>query len=130
LEKQTAHIAGKVINISKTTAPHAFSYAFTTGLCVSWACCSATLTKIFQTRAIAEKSLAFNCGVKLSSAMSQMRETLAINSSEGTGDQLMSFTRSLGVNPSFESIGAGRAETWSDLSKKANLERLISNPNC
>jgi len=126
---EAAHIAGKAINISKTTAPHAFSYAFTSELGVPhghavWL----TLPKIFQIHATSDRSIKLSCGIKLSNVMNQMLEILGIKSPENSANQLMSFIRSLGVNPSFDSVGADSIETRSLLAKKVNLERLSNNP--
>ena len=126
---EAAHLAGKAINISKTTAPHAFSYAFTSILAVPhghavWL----TLPAIFQIHALNKDYIKLNDDVSLLSIMKKLLVKLGIKRPQNSCNHLKSQMRKIGVNPSFFDIGAGEIGLRKDISNGVNWERLNNNP--
>ncbi len=126
-----SNLAGKTINISKTTAAHAFSYAFTGyhdvphGHAV-WL----TLPEIFAIH------LEGNCetvndprGLEhVSSTLRHLTKLLGIQNTQTTGDFLRKFLVRLGVEPDMQKMGAITNEQRSFIPLQVNLQRLDNNP--
>ena len=121
---KASNYAGKAINISKTTAPHAWSYAFTSKYGIPhghavWL----TLPKIFQ--------LHFNKAMDAddftSSEMSGLVEILGIKNPNQSELHLSEFCRSLDVEIDFGKLKIGLCDR-EEISSKVNLERLKNNP--
>ncbi len=119
---EAAHLAGKAINISKTTAAHAFSYAFTSHHAVPhgqavWL----TLPAIFQRHADAKLPA-------LSPVIEKLTELLSIKNLSSCQSELEAFVASLGVETDMSTLGADTHEKRRFLSTQVNLERLSNNP--
>ena len=126
-----AYRAGNAINISKTTAAHAWSYGITNhhgiphGHAV-WL----TLPKIFKMQATADTDQVSDArGLKhLQEIMHKLMKSLNIEVAEQADTILENFMMSLGVSHNFTMIGAETAEQRAFLAKQANMERMSNNP--
>ena len=126
-----AHLAGRVINTTKTTAAHAFSYAFSSyhdiphGHAV-WM----TLPAIFATHISADPaSVQDPRGPKhVRDVIDQIATILGIPSADQSEHHLKAFMSSLGVEPDMRKLGADELEHRKFLSQQVNAERLGNNP--
>ena len=126
-----AYRAGNAINISKTTAAHAWSYGITNhhgiphGHAV-WL----TLPKIFKMHATADTDQVSDArGLKhLQEIMHKLMKSLNIEVAEQADTILENFMMCLGVPHNFTMIGAETAEQRAFLAKQANMERMSNNP--
>ncbi len=127
-----ANLAGKAINISKTTAPHAFSYSFTSKFGIPhgqavWL----TLPKIFKIHSntlegdnlnVASFSQ-FNKSVKEIIRILNLGETDLVT-------KLQNYINELGLEYCMEKLGATSKLDREKIAKDVNLERLRNNPVC
>lgn len=127
---EAANLAGKAINISKTTAAHAFSYAFTSfhgvphGHAV-WL----TLPHIFQIHAmVAPEFVSDKRGaVHLSNIMAEICEILNFKG-PSYSCELRAFMSSLGISTDMIALGIKSADQRVFLSKQVNMQRMYNNP--
>jgi len=126
-----SHLAGKAINISKTTLPHAISYAITADYGIPHgAAVATTLSSV----------LAYNFGVSSSDCADRrgtrhVRRRLALildilqaASVEDACHQVESFVASLGCNPTLAAAGIRSDESLRVLASRVNSARLSNNP--
>ena len=128
---QAAHLAGKVINLTKTTAPHAFSYGFTSFYNVPhghavWL----TLPSIFQLHCHAEEgNLNDERGLEyFQQIMADLCDALKITDVDNAEQTLQQFMREIGAEPSMINMGATSKEQRLFMIEKVNVERLKNNP--
>ena len=128
---EAAHLAGRAINISKTTAAHAWSYAFTSHYDVPhghavWL----TLPQIFEMHASAVSGdvtdpRGFD---HLKTVMEHLMAILNINSVTGSSDQLKAYLQTINVKSDMSTVGADTIEKRRFLSKQVNMQRMSNNP--
>ena len=125
-----SNLAGKAINISKTTSPHAFSYAFTSKYGIPhgqaiWL----TLPKIFEIHfnAVKKDNLKVKNYDQFHYLMNEIIDLLGI-SKNNLVNNLNKFVLDLGVESSMEKLGAKMQIDRYEIAKKVNLERLKNNP--
>jgi alcohol dehydrogenase class IV len=128
---QAAHLAGKVINVTKTTAPHAFSYGFTSFYKVPhghavWL----TLPSVFQLHCYADSdSLNDPRGlVTFQQIMDDLCDLLKITDASSAKRTLQQLMVDLGVEPSMLKLGVTTKQQRRFLSEHVNIERLKNNP--
>jgi alcohol dehydrogenase class IV len=128
---QAAHLAGKVINVTKTTAPHAFSYGFTSFYKVPhghavWL----TLPSVFQLHCHADSdSLQDPRGLEyFKQIMADLCEVLKIKDTSNAEQILQQFMADLGAEPSMIKLGVDTKEQRRFLTGHVNTERLNNNP--
>ena len=125
-----AHLAGKAINISRTTAPHALSYAMTSLFGVPHGeAVSLTIGEV-----LVANSIVGDCDVSDSRGSVYVRETiseivrlLGCSSPEHARDKLNEISAVLGLRTNLSQCGITN-EDIALLSKCVNLERLGNNP--
>jgi alcohol dehydrogenase len=128
---EAANLAGKAINISKTTSAHAWSYAITShhgiphGHAV-WL----TLPRIFQIHATASAvTVTDPRGAEhLNSIMTRLMHILGIVSPEASASHIKSYLNEINVEDDIAKIGANTAEQRKFLSKQVNMQRMSNNP--
>ena len=128
---QASYMAGKAINISKTTAAHAWSYAITTkygtphGHAV-WL----TLPAIFKVHFSAKKMYVHDTRGKnhLIQVMSKLQKILNLDEKVCIETQLKLILKKLDIEPKLEKVGADTKEDRRILSEKLNVERMKNNP--
>ena len=127
---EAANLAGKAINISKTTSPHAFSYSFTSEYSIPhgqavWL----TLPKIFEVHKNAIDSMTQNIinFKKLEESIKEIINLLGINQID-ISNELKKYVLSLGVECRMEKLGLNTKSSREQIARKVNLERLKNNP--
>lgn len=121
-----AHLAGEAIAMTKTTAPHAFSYAFTTQLkfphghavALTFPYFAELNMELFKYRSLHPKIQVDTYAVK----MEHLQSMLGLPA-EGLKNQMYSFIESLGLNLN---LPAHTDVQW--LLSQVNLQRLGNNP--
>ena len=126
-----ANLAGKSINISKTTAPHAFSYAFTSYYDVPhghavWL----TLPAVFGIHVLAEESdISDPRGIEyFQSIMKKLGSALGIPENTNGTSYLREFLAALDVEGDMTKLGVKDAQQRQFLANQVNLQRLANNP--
>ena len=128
---EAANLAGKAINISKTTSAHAWSYAITSyhgiphGHAV-WL----TLPRIFELHALATSDQVTDTrGLDhLTIIMKRLMDTLGISSAKQSAQSLKTYLKIINVESEMSAIGANTVETRAFLSKQVNMQRMSNNP--
>ena len=121
-----AHLAGRAINISKTTSAHAWSYGFTSrfgtphGHAV-WL----TLPKIFELHVKLAKLYKQE---QLAQNLERVCSLLGIKNGEYVNHHLTKFCNSIGIDLDLQSIPNCNKEILKNLSKAVNTERMKNNP--
>ena len=128
---EASNLAGKAINISKTTAAHAWSYAITSHHSVPhghavWL----TLPSIFEMHATASAEMVTDPrGMKhFQAIMTRLMDIWGIVSPEDSGRNLKSYLQAINIESSMGEIGANTAEKREFLSKQVNMQRMSNNP--
>lgn len=126
-----AFLAGKAINISKTTAPHAVSYSITTKYGIPHGHAVAiTLGLFFEYNLNSAKEL-FNTPNEYDSYMLRMKHLLASFNVETAKEAKTKIARMMslgGLETRLEKIGMEKIEDIKYLSEGVNYERLRNNP--
>lgn len=128
---QASHLAGKAINISKTTLPHAISYALTSDYGIPHgAAVATTLSSV----------LAFNCEVtsadcsdprgaeEVRKRLALVLEVLDAVDVEQACQNIERLVRNLNCSPSLEAAGITAEDQIRAIASRVNLERLANNP--
>lgn len=128
---EASHLAGKAINISKTTAAHAWSYAITSHYGVPhghavWL----TLPQIFEKHATALSIEVSDPRGKehLDSVMKRLMDSMGINSATASADYLAQFLKQLDVESDLSNMGPDTAAKRKFLSGQVNMQRMSNNP--
>lgn len=126
-----AHLAGKAINISKTTAAHAWSYAFTSQYGIPhghavWL----TLPHIFNVHLEAEKTKLMDPSSykTFKNVMNELLELLPIKNPNTAVTDLKQYLSQIKIETDFSKLGLDKREKRAEISQKVNSERLKNNP--
>ena len=129
--QRAANLAGKAINIAKTTAPHAWSYGFSTNYDIPhghavWL----TLPKIYKIHAHNNKrKINDPRGRKhLDEIMNRLNHTFGIHKEREILEFFYDFLRSIKINPDFNSLLKISKKNKLSLIKAANKQRMSNNP--
>lgn len=128
---KAANFAGQAINISKTTAAHAWSYAFTSSYDIPhghavWL----TLPKIFEAHRVAtDQDIIDVRGLShLRNTMDKICKILKINQLAGLTEQLQGILIDAGLEHRMERLGVDDATKRLHISNQINAERMRNNP--
>lgn len=125
-----AHLAGKAINISKTTAPHALSYGITTRYGVPHGAAVALTVAAFlgYNHAVDEATCSDARGVvAVKQRVGRIVELLGDGSLERAKDRLGSLIESIGGSVRLRDVGVQQRDL-PELARTVNVERLSNNP--
>ena len=128
---KAAHLAGKAINISKTTAPHALSYPITTEYGVPHGHAVAlTLGYFFDINSnIIDYSIVDGRGYKhISEIMKNIFSMFECGSAEETRDKWFQLMFDLGLETNLNKLGIKIKSDIHKIVDKVNIERLSNNP--
>lgn len=114
---QASHLAGKAINITKTTAPHAISYFFTSHFNIPHGHAAAlTLGKIFIYNSHANGQV-----------MTELMRLLGVANANAAARKINNIMKLIGLETKLHKLGLCRSDI--DLAvKNVNVERLKNNP--
>ena len=125
-----SNLAGRAINISKTTSPHAFSYAFTSQYGIPhgqavWL----TLPKIFRIHLHTIKSNNFDGkhNDQFNYLLHEIIDLMGI-SKKNLEKNFEDFLSSVGVEYSMEKLGVNTKLKRKEIAENVNQERLKNNP--
>ena len=125
-----ANLAGQAINISKTTAPHALSYAFTARYGIPHGhAVGLTLGAMFEYNACATAETTIDPrGLNhVHSSMEQLAKSLGVAVPSQGRARLGELMNAIGLTTSLSTLGVPRADLES-IARSVNLERLANNP--
>lgn len=128
---QAAHLSGKAINISKTTAPHAISYAITTRFGVPHGMAVAlTLGSLLQFNAeVCQEDCADSRGPEyVKKRIAQIIGILGKRTPVEGVDLISSIMKSAGAPLSLRDAGIHKKEEIAWIAEQVNVERLSNNP--
>lgn len=113
---RASHLAGKAINITKTTAPHAISYFFTSRFNIPHGHAVAlTLGKMFIYNNRANR------------AMTDLLRLLGVSNAGAASRKIAGIMKQIGLETKLHKLGVSRSDI--DLAvKSVNVERLKNNP--
>lgn len=128
---RAAHLAGKAIDITTTTAPHALSYTLTTRFGVPHGhAVGLTLGAVLE----------FNAGVEHSdcrdprgpeyvrSQVDIVCSTLGADSPASARSAITGLMADIGLAPTLHAVGAGSSEAKGLIARSVNTQRLTGNP--
>ena len=128
---EASNLAGKAINISKTTAAHAWSYAITSHYDVPhghavWL----TLPRIFEMHAVAtENDIIDPRGTEhFKAVMHRLKSIFGIGSAIQCASYLESYLNDVNVEADMCKLGVDTYQKREFLSKQVNMERMSNNP--
>lgn len=128
---RASHMAGKAINISKTTAPHALSYILTSKYKVPHG---------FAVAMTLSKFLAFNASVNsedcvdqrgwenVRSRVARIVNLLNVSSIADACARIDSLAAAVGAPCSFADVGISRIEQLHEIAASVNIQRMSNNP--
>jgi alcohol dehydrogenase class IV len=125
-----AHLAGKAINISKTTAPHALSYTMTSRYGVPHGqAVSITLPSFFEYNYfVSDKDVVDKRGLDyVKITMNELLVLLNCNDIMSAKKFLLDFMLNIGLSTKFDDLGIFHDDRIS-LVNAVNVERLSNNP--
>src|SRR5690606_8756774 len=126
-----SHLAGRAIDISKTTAAHALSYALTKGYGVSHGHAVAlTLGQFIRAHAEA-KAEDLQSGIserRHQEAMAAILKSLGARDAAEARDRFTALLARLGLVSRLRDIGLTNAEARRSVAQSVNVERLGNNP--
>lgn len=126
-----SHMAGKAINITKTTAPHAFSYYFTSKFNVPHGHAVAlTLGQVLKLNAhVSESNCTDSRGVTfVRQRIADICKLLGVKTAEEAAKVFTSLVTSLNLSIKFHELNISLNEIMEYFLKSVNLERLKNNP--
>ncbi|MDB2683580.1 phosphonoacetaldehyde reductase [Alphaproteobacteria bacterium] len=126
-----SHLAGQAINITKTTAPHAWSYAITQNYKIPhghavWL----TLPSIFQLtlQYLSKKFYNELIPKSLYKEIKEMLELLEINDLTNSKNILIKFLKNLNIEYDMKKLGIDTIEKRTYISNQINIERMSNHP--
>lgn len=126
-----AHLAGMAINISKTTAAHALSYALTSHFGIPHGhAVSLTLGQLFlYNTQLDDSDVADPRGRSyVLGTLAELATLLGCSSATECRDRIDAAMRSLGLETRLSELGISPAEALQVLENNVNMERLANNP--
>ncbi len=121
LAARGSHLAGRAIDLSKTTGPHAFSYGLTKRHGISHGHAVATTLGAFA------RLHAAAAGDQLGADLEQIASLVGADDVAGLGDRLDRLAAEVGLELRWGALGVPRSDV-AVLARAVNLERLSNNP--
>ena len=128
---KAAHLAGKAINITKTTAPHALSYAITANHGVPHGNAVAVTLGAFLefNAAVTERTLADARGVShVCEAINGICARMEASNPQAAAKRFTELLTSIGCSSRLSELGVNRDNGLAKLATSVNAQRLANNP--
>jgi alcohol dehydrogenase class IV len=123
-----SHRAGRAINIARTTAPHALSYALTIGFGVPHGhAVAVTLGAVFAYNARVDRDATAGDDTAVRGRLAELCALLGVADAEGGRRKLDGLLRAIGLEGRLSALGVTRADLPA-LVRSVNDERLANNP--
>jgi alcohol dehydrogenase class IV len=126
-----AHLAGRAINLSRTTAPHAMSYALTIGYGVPHGAAVAMniATLLRYNAAVTDADCADQRGTgHVRAVIEQIQRILGCDSPDQAGEALTSLVAALDCPTRLSQVGVTSDAQIASLVEQINAQRLGNNP--
>lgn len=128
---RAAHLAGKAINITKTTAPHALSYALTSWFGVPHGqAVGLTLPHflVFNYQ-VSQDDLLDRRGVKyVKTTLEEINECLGCSGIDESKARIHELMKQIGLATTFAELQVDKKKAIAKVVEEVNVERLINNP--
>ncbi|RKY30707.1 MAG: alcohol dehydrogenase [Candidatus Omnitrophota bacterium] len=128
---RAAHFSGKAINITKTTAAHALSYAITSYFNVNHGhAVSLTLPEIFiYNSQVRDNDVTDKRGAAyVRKAIGQLNSILGTSSAQDSKAKIINLMQEAGLATRLSAVGIKSREDLEKISSNVNIERLKNNP--
>ncbi|WP_437194073.1 phosphonoacetaldehyde reductase [Planctomicrobium sp. SH527] len=128
---RASHLAGRAINRTRTTAPHAVSYALTSdfGIPHGHAVALTIGPMLVHNAGVTDADVNDPRGVAhVQSRIALILQVINCSTPEEGNVAIQQFVRSLGCKTQLGELGVFGEETFRKISAKVNLERLQNNP--
>jgi len=128
---QASHLAGKAINITRTTAPHALSYALTSrfGVPHGQAVSFMLPSFIVFNYGVAEADLSDRRGVKyVRKALEEIAQYLGCKTVPDAGAEVRRIMKDIGLATTFAELQVDKEKAIATVLDEVNVERLLNNP--
>jgi len=126
-----SHLAGRAIDISKTTGPHALSYGITTRANVSHGHAVAMTLSAFAQMHVEARPSQLQEGLTLAdfhSRLNVLSSALGLSDPTQIAGWFIEFCKSLGLSLGLSTIGITEDDDIQALAQEVNVERLSNNP--
>lgn len=115
-----AHLAGKAVNVTRTTGPHALSYYLTANYQVPHGQAVAFFLPVF---------FLYNGGSgKGNNAMQQLYQLLQVNNAEDAASFMRQFMKRLGLAVKLDELGINKHDVFDPLLSNIDQQRFSNNP--
>ena len=122
-----ANLSGKAISISKTTAPHAVSYPFTSLFNISHGhAVSLTLNKFLRFNY--ENIKRANCNFELKKRYGMLFELTNSQNIQDLDQYLLNIKKKARLEGNFQKLGIDIKKSYSKIISGVNIQRLSNNP--
>ncbi|USG61997.1 phosphonoacetaldehyde reductase [Sneathiella marina] len=128
---QAAHLAGKAINISKTTAPHALSYGITKEFGLPHGHAAAITLGLFFELHAQENIQGYNHNVTPSSFAKTMRDLyvlLNVKNATAAKDRWYAIMKACGLSIKLDTTKVNSSKVIDRIIEQVNVERLSNHP--
>jgi alcohol dehydrogenase class IV len=128
---RSSYLAGKAINISKTTAPHALSYYMTSKLGIPHGqAVSLTLGEFFiYNHGVSNKDISDNRGVSyVKKSMKELFELLQVKNAIAAAKYISNLMIKIGLSNKLTELVSGKQIEIDEWIEDINYERLTNNP--
>ncbi|MBV6478540.1 MAG: Long-chain-alcohol dehydrogenase 1 [Ignavibacteria bacterium] len=128
---RAANLAGKAINITKTTAPHALSYTMTSYFGVTHGqAVSITLGEFMKYNfEVSETDVTDKRGAEyVKRSILEIAEIMGCSSAYDAADKIKILMKDTGLKTSLKGLGISSSESLKLIAENVNTERLQNNP--
>lgn len=128
---KAAHLAGQAINITKTTAAHAFSYPFTTHFGIPHGhAVSLTIGDLIVFNShVSSEDISDSRGVLyVQQSLTKLYFLLGTEDAQSARTIIHELMTNIGLATSFQDMKIDIKENWDLISRSFNLDRLRNNP--
>jgi alcohol dehydrogenase class IV len=128
---RAANYAGRAINITRTTAPHALSYALTAGFGVPHGQAVALTLPLFFgfNHGVTEMDVADARGATYVRRMlEELSSLLGCSTVTEAGRSVQDLMNAIGLATSFQALGIDKQKAIDTMAAEVNTERLVNNP--
>ena len=128
---ESAFLAGRAIDITKTTAPHAVSYGMTAWFGVPHGqAVAVTLPHFFRfNAATTEADVADHRGAAfVQQTMDELNAMLGTPNAHESSERLKALIREIGLATTFEALGVSSCEARHRVMESVNPQRMTNNP--
>jgi alcohol dehydrogenase class IV len=128
---KAAHLAGKAIDITRTTAPHAISYTMTSRFDVAHGLAVAlTLAPmmIYNAQVTSEDCMSEQGADHVREAIAELNALLNCSDAESSARRITELIKGLGLPTRLSEVGIERPADRKTIVDNVNVERLANNP--